>query len=111
MHQHAVTAAVRAGPGPRFLLSAASEEQFPEDVGAEVAFAGRSNSGKSSAINALTGRNALVRVSRTPGRIKHGGPRIGEHSRDVLQDMVRSGKIDAALGERVMAWAKQKTKG
>jgi GTP-binding protein EngB required for normal cell division len=39
-------------PKVRFLLSAASEEQFPEDVGAEVAFAGRSNSGKSSAINA-----------------------------------------------------------
>jgi crotonobetainyl-CoA:carnitine CoA-transferase CaiB-like acyl-CoA transferase len=56
-------------------------------------------------------QNVFPRLSRTPGRIKHGGPRIGEHSRDVLQEMMRSGKIDAALGERVMAWAKQKTKG
>jgi crotonobetainyl-CoA:carnitine CoA-transferase CaiB-like acyl-CoA transferase len=55
-------------------------------------------------------QNVFPRLSRTPGRIKHGGPRIGEHSQDVLQEMVRSGKIDAALGERVMTWAKQKTK-
>jgi crotonobetainyl-CoA:carnitine CoA-transferase CaiB-like acyl-CoA transferase len=56
-------------------------------------------------------QNVFPRLSRTPGRIKHGGPRIGEHSHDVLQEMVRSGKIDAALGERVLAWARQKTKG
>jgi crotonobetainyl-CoA:carnitine CoA-transferase CaiB-like acyl-CoA transferase len=55
-------------------------------------------------------QNVFPRLSRTPGRIKHGGPRIGEHSQDVLQEMMRSGKIDAALGERVLAWAKQKTK-
>jgi crotonobetainyl-CoA:carnitine CoA-transferase CaiB-like acyl-CoA transferase len=55
-------------------------------------------------------QNVFPRLSRTPGRIKHGGPRIGEHSQDVLQEMVRGGKIDAALGERVLAWAKQKTK-
>lgn len=55
-------------------------------------------------------QNVFPRLSRTPGRIKRGGPRIGEHSQEVLQEMVRSGKIDAALGERVMAWAKQKTK-
>jgi formyl-CoA transferase len=55
-------------------------------------------------------QNVFPRLSRTPGRIKHGGPHIGEHSQDVLLEMVRSGKIDAALGERVMAWAKQKTK-
>ncbi|MFM9848396.1 MAG: CaiB/BaiF CoA transferase family protein [Hyphomicrobiaceae bacterium] len=55
-------------------------------------------------------QNVFPRLSRTPGRIKHGGPRLGEHSQDVLQEMVRSGKIDAALGERVLAWAKQKTK-
>ncbi len=41
---------------------------LPADVGAEVAFAGRSNSGKSSVINALTGRAALARISKTPGR-------------------------------------------
>jgi GTP-binding protein len=57
-------------PKVRFLLSAASEEQFPEDVGAEVAFAGRSNSGKSSAINAILVRNGLARASKTPGRTR-----------------------------------------
>ena len=57
-------------PNVRFLLSAASEEQFPEDVGAEVAFAGRSNSGKSSAINTIMVRNGLARASKTPGRTR-----------------------------------------
>jgi crotonobetainyl-CoA:carnitine CoA-transferase CaiB-like acyl-CoA transferase len=55
-------------------------------------------------------QNVFPRLSRTPGRIKHGGPRVGEHSQDVLHEVMRSGKIDAALGERVLAWAKQKTK-
>ena len=54
----------------RFLLSAAAPAQFPEDVGAEVAFAGRSNAGKSSAINAITGRRRLARTSKTPGRTR-----------------------------------------
>ncbi len=54
----------------RFLLSAAAATQFPPDRGAEVAFAGRSNAGKSSAINALLGRRALARVSKTPGRTR-----------------------------------------
>jgi len=57
-------------PKVRFLLSAASEAQFPDDVGAEVAFAGRSNSGKSSAINAIMVRNGLARASKTPGRTR-----------------------------------------
>jgi GTP-binding protein len=51
-----------------FLISAAAPVQFPPDVGAEVAFVGRSNSGKSSAINAITHRHALARTSKTPGR-------------------------------------------
>jgi GTP-binding protein len=51
-----------------FLLGAARLEQLPADQGSEVAFAGRSNAGKSSALNALCGRRALSRVSRTPGR-------------------------------------------
>ncbi len=57
-------------PQARFLLSVASVPQFPPDHGAEVAFAGRSNAGKSSAINALTGRNALARTSKLPGRTR-----------------------------------------
>jgi GTP-binding protein len=51
-----------------FLISAPSLRQCPPDIGAEVAFAGRSNAGKSSAINALTGQRKLARTSKTPGR-------------------------------------------
>ena len=54
----------------RFLTSAASIRDLPADTGREVAFAGRSNAGKSSAINALTGRRHLARTSRTPGRTR-----------------------------------------
>jgi len=54
----------------RFLISAAAPGQFPPDLGAEVAFVGRSNSGKSSAINAITQRNGLARTSKTPGRTR-----------------------------------------
>jgi GTP-binding protein len=57
-------------PKVRFLLSVAGADQFPEDVGREVAFAGRSNSGKSSAINAILVRNGLARTSKTPGRTR-----------------------------------------
>jgi GTP-binding protein len=53
-----------------FLLSAAQPHQFPPDQGAEVAFAGRSNAGKSSAINAVVQRHGLARVSKTPGRTR-----------------------------------------
>ncbi len=52
----------------RFGLSAVRLAQLPPDAGAEVAFVGRSNAGKSSAINAITGRKALARTSKTPGR-------------------------------------------
>ena len=54
----------------RFLISVASIRGLPPDRGREVAFAGRSNAGKSSAINALTGRRHLARTSRTPGRTR-----------------------------------------
>jgi GTP-binding protein len=54
----------------RFLLSAAAAAQFPADSGAEVAFAGRSNSGKSSAINTILGRRALARTGKTPGQTR-----------------------------------------
>src|SRR6185437_12485581 len=52
------------------ILSAASAAQFPPDEGREVAIAGRSNAGKSTALNALTGRRALARASKTPGRTR-----------------------------------------
>lgn len=57
-------------PNVRFVLSAAQAAHFPPDQGAEVAFAGRSNAGKSSAINAIVQRHGLARVSRTPGRTR-----------------------------------------
>ena len=57
-------------PDVRFLVSAAQPAQFPADHGAEVAFAGRSNVGKSSAINVIVQRHGLARVSRTPGRTR-----------------------------------------
>jgi len=52
----------------RFLLSAAKVGEFPPEAGPELAFAGRSNVGKSSAINALAGRRRLAFSSKTPGR-------------------------------------------
>lgn len=52
----------------QFLKSAAQLHQSPPDTGIEVAFAGRSNAGKSSALNALCGQKNLARASKTPGR-------------------------------------------
>jgi GTP-binding protein len=57
-------------PGAKFLVSAAAPGQFPADFGAEVAFAGRSNAGKSSAMNAIAQRHGLARTSKTPGRTR-----------------------------------------
>ncbi|HJU22602.1 MAG TPA: ribosome biogenesis GTP-binding protein YihA/YsxC [Casimicrobiaceae bacterium] len=61
-------------PGPlegaRFVTGAATSSQLPAEGAREIAFAGRSNAGKSSAINALARRSALARVSRTPGRTR-----------------------------------------
>tara|TARA_R110002072_G_scaffold1369_7_gene11314 strand:+ start:2557 stop:3171 length:615 start_codon:yes stop_codon:yes gene_type:complete len=51
-----------------FLKSAATLQQCPADLGAEVAFCGRSNAGKSSALNFLTDQKKLARTSKTPGR-------------------------------------------
>lgn len=52
----------------QFLRSASAEKDFPDDIGAEIAFCGRSNAGKSSAINTLCRQNSLARTSKTPGR-------------------------------------------
>ncbi len=51
-----------------YILSSPTIKQCPEDSGREVAFAGRSNAGKSSAINTLTNNSKLARTSKTPGR-------------------------------------------
>lgn len=55
-------------PDAKFIVSAASPGQFPADNGAEVAVAGRSNAGKSSAINVIVNRRQFARTSKTPGR-------------------------------------------
>ena len=71
----------------RFATAASSLESLPKMRGIEIAFAGRSNVGKSSLINALTGRNALARTSNTPGRTQElvffagdSGPDAGRHA-------------------------------
>ncbi|GAA5135358.1 ribosome biogenesis GTP-binding protein YihA/YsxC [Thalassotalea piscium] len=51
-----------------FTISAPDIRRLPEDTGIEVAFAGRSNAGKSSALNTLTNQKSLARISKTPGR-------------------------------------------
>ena len=52
----------------KFLKSAFSIQDLPDDIGSEVSFCGRSNSGKSSVLNALTGNKKLAKISKTPGR-------------------------------------------
>jgi len=54
----------------RFFFAAQRLDQLPPPAGPEIAFAGRSNVGKSSLLNALTGRNALARISAEPGRTR-----------------------------------------
>jgi GTP-binding protein len=88
----------------RFLLAAGSVDALPPNSGLEVAFAGRSNVGKSSLINALTGRKALARASSKPGRTQQlifftGSGRL------VLVDLPGYGY--AAAGKtKAAAWAK-----
>src|SRR5580693_6640536 len=87
-----------------FLSAAPSLDSLPPMAGPEIAFAGRSNVGKSSLINALTGRKALARTSNTPGRTQEliffGGDR-----RLVLVDMPGYGYA-AAAKSKVAAWTK-----
>ena len=52
----------------KFIQSASNITESPEDIGSEVAFVGRSNSGKSSAINVIVNQKNLARISKTPGR-------------------------------------------
>jgi GTP-binding protein len=86
----------------RFAAAAGSVDALPGMAGAEVAFAGRSNVGKSSLINALTGRKALARTSHTPGRTQEliffaGAPQL------TLVDMPGYGYA-AAPKSKVKAW-------
>src|SRR3954467_15570485 len=87
-----------------FIWAASSFESLPPMAGTEVAFAGRSNVGKSSLINALTGRNALARTSHTPGRTQEliffEGPKDAEFR---LVDMPGYGYASAPKA-KVASW-------
>jgi GTP-binding protein len=69
LEQDPIETARKIFAGPIAFLKSAPDLKFlPDPVAKEVAFAGRSNVGKSSLLNALTGRNSLARTSNTPGR-------------------------------------------
>jgi GTP-binding protein len=70
-HGEAHPSRSREFAGAVFLSTVADWKQLPKAGAPEVAFAGRSNAGKSSAINALVGHGGLARVSRSPGRTQH----------------------------------------
>jgi GTP-binding protein len=67
-NRHATEHQVNPYRNASYVISAHNLKQLPEDLGFEVAFAGRSNAGKSSAINTLTDQKSLARTSKTPGR-------------------------------------------
>jgi GTP-binding protein len=87
-----------------FLTAAAQEDQLPGLGLPEVAFAGRSNVGKSSLLNALTGRKTLARTSQTPGRTRQINF-FGLDQRLVLVDLPGYGYARAAKTE-VQRWSK-----
>jgi GTP-binding protein len=87
-----------------FIKGAVKLDQLPPAEGVEIAFAGRSNVGKSSLVNALTGRKTLAKVSNTPGRTQElNFFRIGE--RLTLVDMPGYG-FASAPEPKVRAWTK-----
>jgi GTP-binding protein len=87
-----------------FVAAADSLASLPPMTGPEIAFAGRSNVGKSSLINALTGRRALARISRTPGRTQE-LIFFRSDGRLVLVDMPGYGYA-AAAKSKVSAWTR-----
>ncbi|MBN1208147.1 MAG: YihA family ribosome biogenesis GTP-binding protein [Myxococcaceae bacterium] len=98
----------------RFVTTAVDPQGYPPGHAVEVAFVGRSNVGKSSMINALTGRRKLVRVSNTPGRTRTLNffdidlEREGERYRVRLADLPGYGFAKASKAERAQ-WEKMIT--
>ena len=88
----------------RFLVGARHAVQFPADAGWEVAFAGRSNAGKSSALNAVAGMRSLARTSRTPGRTREVNFFVVDEARRVV-DLPGYGFARASDAER-RRWAR-----
>jgi GTP-binding protein len=86
----------------QFVAAASSPASLPPMRGREIAFAGRSNVGKSSLINALTGRKALARTSRTPGRTQELIFFTGGENLNVV-DMPGYGYA-AAAKSKIAAW-------
>ncbi|HEY6024497.1 MAG TPA: ribosome biogenesis GTP-binding protein YihA/YsxC [Pseudolabrys sp.] len=86
----------------QFVAAAGSPASLPPMRGVEIAFAGRSNVGKSSLINALTGRKGLARISRTPGRTQELIFFTGGENLNVV-DMPGYGYA-AAAKSKVAAW-------
>ena len=93
-----------AYPNVRFLISANRREQFVTDTGAEVAVAGRSNAGKSTAINALTQRKSLAKTSKL-------AEEAVEFNKANLEALVEAGKIAAknaeVLGQEGVTFARK----
>src|SRR5262249_40954745 len=85
-----------------FVAAAGSPASLPPMRGIEIAFAGRSNVGKSSLINALTGRKNLARISRTPGRTQELVFFTGDDNFNVV-DMPGYGYA-AAAKSKIEAW-------
>jgi GTP-binding protein len=97
----------------RFVASAHEMRELPPDTGREIAFAGRSNAGKSSAINAITARRKLAFVSKTPGRTQTlNFFDLGEHRRFVdlpgYGYAVVSQRERAHWGELIAAYLQQR---
>jgi GTP-binding protein len=93
-----------------FLSAASSLESLPPMAGPEIAFAGRSNVGKSSLINALTGRRALARTSNTPGRTQEliffGSGGADANVRPVVVVDMPGYGYAAAAKSKISAWTK-----